>query len=159
MINYYTISSENIKKYYNLEKPNGYYDFSEIKSEALEKNRNNRNFEVIKENVNVFDEVIKKRREREKMLKQKLNKHGIQFIPHGYLTRRYIMHNYRSLNSTIKELYKMHILFTKCDIKEKWDQYKSEKGENFYSMQEKDKFYKDIYNNYIKSNPNFSFRS
>lgn len=159
MINYYTISSDNAKKYYYLNKPTGYYDYSKLKAEALESVESTELLKEIKENINIFDNVMDKRREREHELKQKLNKYGIKFIPHSYLTRRYIMYNNRSLNSVVRELYKMHILFTKCNIKDLWENYKSSKGENMYSMQEKDVFYENTYDEYVKKNPEYKFMS
>lgn len=155
-MNYYTISGINANKHFGLNLiEQKYYDWDEIKRMAEDIYNNEFDFEkrdFYHKNILNFQEIIDGRKRREKNIKEHLNKKKIKFIPHSYLIRNYIMYNKNNIKFIEKNLYMMKILFEKCDIINKWEEYKINCGCQVYSFQEKDKFYEEIFNNFIKNN-------
>jgi hypothetical protein len=94
-----------------------------------------------------FDDVMKWRGEREKYLRQELERLGVPFLEHSYKVRHYVMYGRGLLNQVVREMVKMHYLFEKCDIRTKWEEYKVARGKQIYTFEEKDRFYEREYRN------------
>ena len=45
----------------------------------------------------------------------------------------------------------MNYLFEKCDIRRKWEEYKVQMGNQIYTFEEKDRFYKREYRNALSN--------
>lgn len=155
MIDYYTISSKNLKQIYNLDKPFGYYNFYNIQDEIKSVNYDTDNYYNIIQKIEEFNKILEKRKKREENIKKELEKLNVNFIHHSYLIRNYIMYNKLNLDYVIKTIYKMHILFTKLNIKQLWDEYLSENKNIINNFKNKDLYYDQKYNNYIQNYPEF----
>ena len=148
VINYYSISGENLRRYYYLEKGDGYYDFElsvreaeELNSEDIDK------LSIIRLNKAKYMAILRLRRSRENILRRELSRLGVRFIGHSYLTVQYIMYGRYDLQYVVNTLYKMKILFENLGIEERWSRYKLDSNRIFFSMEDKDKFYDEVYYN------------
>ena len=65
------------------------------------------------------------------------------------------MYGKKTTADVVRIMYMMKILFEKCNILNRWEEYKVEKGNQVYSFKEKDDFYKKTYDEFIKKNPKF----
>ena len=63
----------------------------------------------------------------------------------------------QSHNDVVQKMYMMKILFEDCDIINKWEKYKVKKSQQIYTFDEKEKFYEDIYKEYMKSHPDLDY--
>ena len=150
-INFFSVKGSNVNRIFNLGlSDNMYYSWDEIK----EKVKDNEQFKTIVEN---FDLVIVGRRSRLERLKKRLEERGIAFIPHSYLVRNYVMYGRKSCEEVVKTLYMMKVLFEKCNIRQKWEKYKMDNGQQIYSYDEKDQFYETEYNKYVDVNPSMKY--
>jgi len=104
-----------------------------------------------------FDLVMVGRRSRLERVKGRLEEREIKFLPHSYLLRQYVMYGRGALDDVVRVLYRMKILFERCDIRAKWEGYKVSNGSQMYSFEEKDKFYEGEYNKYIDLHPSLAF--
>jgi len=156
-MNYYSLSGKNSNKFFRLNlQENKYYDWELVKKMAIEKNFvDPKEKDIVNENINNFQKIIDERRRREKNIKELLLKHNINFIGHSYVIRRHIMYNKGSTQNVIHIMNMMKILFERCDIMNKWEEYKIKENNQIYTFEEKDRFYKKIYDNFIRKNPRF----
>jgi len=158
-MDFYTLKGKNANNFFKLSlNPNKYYRWSDVKEMGI--NRVKEFFtdvekeEIIK-NIFSFQEIIDARKRREVGLRAKFNDYKIKFIPESYLIRNYIMYGRKKEREVLKEMYKMKILFEKCDITNQWEKYKVDTKQQLYTFEEKDKFYDDTYNKYVKLNPRY----
>jgi len=157
-MNYYTVSGVNINKFFNLGfNERKYYDWDEVRGKVLEM-EGGYGWDELEKNLVNFQEVIDGRKRRERQLKSEFDKYGIKFIPHSYLIRNYVMYGRRTKKEVVRRMYMMKILYEKCDILDKWEKNKVEKGQQVYTFEEKDKFYEDYYKEFVKNNPRYKFR-
>ncbi len=158
-MNYYTLSGKNANKHFGLNLvENRYYDWDYVKNLAEDIYKNE--YELSKrdefhKNILNFQEIIDGRKRREKEIKDNFQKRKINFLPQSYMIRNYIMYNKKKYKDVEKKMYMMKILFENCDILNKWENHKINSGCQVYSFEEKDKFYEDTFNNYVKKNPKF----
>ena len=136
-IDFYTVKGAIINRYFKVGlEDDTYYRWQDV-VEKVEENETKKN----------FDDVMKWRGEREKCLRQELERLGVPFLEHSYKVRHYVMYGRGLLNQVVQEIVKMHYLFEKCDIKRKWEEYKVERGKQIYTFEEKDRFYEKEYRN------------
>ena len=155
-IDYYTISHRNAKIFYDLDKPQGYYNYYDVLAEAREVHNDNEEvLKKINENQLAFESIMNDRKSREDKLRDEFEKHNIEFIRHSYLVRNHIMYGKFYPNYVVSTMYKMKLLFENCNIKQAWEKYKIDAGKKFYSSQEKDHFYNEVYDNYIALHPEY----
>ena len=155
-IDFYTISHRNAKIYYNLDKPNGYYNYFDVLAEAKEVHKDNEEvLKKIEENQLAFDSIMNQRKSRENNLRKQFEAQNIEFIKHSFLVRNHVMYGKNDWKFVVETMYKMKVLFEYCNIKETWEQYKISEGRTFYSPLEKDNFYQSIYEDYLQKNPHY----
>lgn len=157
-MNYYTLKGSNANNFFKLSLDNDkYYDWDYVKRIAEEKmiSLDDKECDEIEGNITSFQEIIDQRKRREKIIKNEFNKNKIKFIPHSYIVRNHIMYGKKTTENVVKMMYMMKILFEKCEILDRWEDYKIRNGNQIYTFEEKDKFYKDTYNEFINNNPKF----
>ena len=136
-IDFYTVKGAIINRYFKVGlEDDTYYRWQDV-VEKVEENETKKN----------FDDVMKWRGEREKCLRQELERLGVPFLEHSYKVRHYVMYGRGLLNQVVREMVKMHYLFEKCDIRTKWEEYKVARGKQIYTFEEKDRFYEREYRN------------
>ena len=136
-IDFYTVKGAIINRYFKVGlEDDTYYRWQDV-VEKVEDNETKKN----------FDDVMKWRGEREKCLRQELERLGVPFLEHSYKVRHYVMYGRGLLNQVVREMVKMHYLFEKCDILTKWEEYKVARGKQIYTFEEKDRFYEREYRN------------
>ena len=136
-IDFYTVKGAIINRYFKVGlEDDTYYRWQDV-FEKVEDNETKKN----------FDNVMKWRGEREKYLRQELERLGVPFLEHSYKVRHYVMYGRGLLNQVVREMVKMHYLFEKCDIRTKWEEYKVARGKQIYTFEEKDRFYEREYRN------------
>ena len=136
-IDFYTVKGAIINRYFKVGlEDDTYYRWQDV-VEKVEDNETKKN----------FDDVMKWRGEREKCLRQELERLGVPFLEHSYKVRHYVMYGRGLLNQVVREMVKMHYLFEKCDIRTKWEEYKVASGKQIYTFEEKDRFYEREYGN------------
>ena len=136
-IDFYTVKGAIINRYFKVGlEDDTYYRWQDV-VEKVEDNETKKN----------FDDVMKWRGEREKCLRQELERLGVPFLEHSYKVRHYVMYGRGLLNQVVREMVKMHYLFEKCDIRTKWEEYKVARGKQIYTFEEKDRFYEREYRN------------
>ena len=136
-IDFYTVKGAIINRYFKVGlEDDTYYRWQDV-VEKVEENETKKN----------FDDVMKWRGEREKCLRQELERLGVPFLEHSYKVRHYVMYGRGLLNQVVREMVKMHYLFEKCDILTKWEEYKVARGKQIYTFEEKDRFYEREYRN------------
>ena len=136
-IDFYTVKGAIINRYFKVGlEDDTYYRWQDV-VEKVEDNETKKN----------FDDVMKWRGEREKYLRQELERLGVPFLEHSYKVRHYVMYGRGLLNQVVREMVKMHYLFEKCDIRTKWEEYKVARGKQIYTFEEKDRFYEREYRN------------
>jgi len=159
-MDFYTIKGSNANKFFKLKLSSSkYYKWSEVVElanqiyETLPQNEK----EEYKKSIKNYQNIIDGRVQRELQLRARFNDYKIKFIPHSYFIRNYIMYNRGSINDVVQKMYMMKILFEDCDIINKWEKYKVKKSQQIYTFDEKEKFYEDIYKEYMKSHPDLDY--
>ena len=148
-IDFYSVKGSNVNRIFNLNLiDHQYYNWDDVKLKIGEDKR---------EEVEKFDLVIVGRKSRLERLKGALEVRGIKFIPHSYLVRNYVMYGRKTCWEVVKMLYMMKVLFEKCDIKAKWERHKINNGQQIYSFEEKDNFYKECYDKYVDLHPDIAY--
>jgi hypothetical protein len=152
-MDFYTLKGENANKFFKLNlNPGKYYSWDDVRL-LLDLDDSE-----VKSSCEFFDGIIMNRKFREAIIKDKLQKYNIKYIPHSYLIRNYVMYGRKTVDYIVKNLYMMKILHEQCDILNKWESYKIRMEQNVYSFEEKDKFYEDSYNEFVSNNPKYKFR-
>ena len=157
-MNYYTLSGKNANHFFRLDLlENKYFDWEYVKSlaedkmiELMDKDR-----DEIESNISTFQEIIDQRKRREKNLINEFNKKNIKFIKHSYIVKNHIMYGRKTTENVVKIMYMMKILFEKCNILDRWEEYKIKNREQIYTYEEKDRFYRQTYKDFIKRNSEF----
>ena len=156
-IDFYTISHVNANKYYFLNKPPGYYNYYDIVDESHEVyNDDEEKKMLINQSQLEFDLIMNSRLRREKEIRSQFTKYNIKFIPHSFIIRNYIMYNKYPKEYVLSMIYRMKILFEYCNIKDKWEEYKSKVGNKFFTMETKDNFYNFMYKEFTENNPQYN---
>lgn len=158
-MNYYTLKGSNANKFFQLSlNPDNYYEWDDVKKRAelqLSEVLDDKERDEIESNISSFQEIIDGRRRREKILRNLFEEKNINFLPHSYLVRNHIMYNRKCSNTIVRYMYMMKILFEKCDILNKWEDFKVKQKNQLYSFEEKDNFYEKTYKEFIQKNPKF----
>jgi len=158
-MNYYTLKGDNANKFFKLNlNPDLYYDWDDVKKRAelqMTEEKDDKSRDEIEGNLSFFQEIIDGRHRREKILRNEFKKKNINFIPHSYYVRNYIMYNKNTSKYVFEKMYMMKILFEECDIKNKWEDHKILASKQIYSFEEKDNYYYEKYKEFIKDNPRF----
>ena len=157
-MNYYTLKGKNANIFFRLDLDRDkYFDWDYVKNHAEEKmlELNDKDRDEIESNISTFQEIIDQRKRREKILINEFNKKNIKYIKHSYIVRNHIMYGKKTAEKVVKIMYIMKILFEKCDILNRWEEYKIKTNNQIYTFEEKDKYYMDTYKEFIKQNPKF----
>ena len=78
-IDYYTISHRNAKIFYDLDKPQGYYNYYDVLAEAREVHNDNEEvLKKINENQLAFESIMNDRKSREDKLRDEFEKHDYE---------------------------------------------------------------------------------
>jgi len=156
-IDYYTVKGINANKHLKLNLiETKFYNWSDIKDlikDRLEDETDTEIIKIVRNNAALFEDIVSKRRKRENEVKRAFKEKNIDFIPHSFLVRNYIMYGRRDLNYIVDTMYRMKILFENCDIKKQWEQHKINGNKQIYTFQDKDNFYETIFTDYVKANP------
>ena len=154
-IDFYTIKGVNLNRYFELGLDDDtYYRWYDIVDKVEDKigcEEDELMKTEWKDRKMNFDNVMKWRGERENYLRRELERLGIPFLEHSYKVRHYVMYGRNLLNHVVREILKMNYLFEKCDIRRKWEEYKVQMGNQIYTFEEKDRFYKREYRNALSN--------